>query len=453
PHQYRVSRALVERFPERFLLADEVGLGKTVEVGLALRDLVLTGRVRRALLLVPHSVLRQWQDELYEKFCLDVPRYEDGRLWSVRGEAREPSGSNPFASEPLLLVSSQLVKRHDREKQVLEAGPWDLVVVDEAHHARRRGLDSSAGRPNRLLELLRALSQRTRGLWLLSATPMQLHPIELWDLLALLGLGGTWGAGPGPFLRFFAELRHDPAEIDWSAVLPLVREEIDVSDLDPSFSRQAEQELGAVGWEQVRAVLTGQSSLLPQHLSEQQRAWLVAGARRHIPLNRLMFRHTRQLLRHYAKRGLLKERVPEREPRPVWIEMTPAERTLYERIEEYIAEFYARYEAERRGLGFVMAIYRRRLTSSFHAVRCSLERRLEYLRQHRPDLGLSDEDLEQVELEQDVSEELAEARRRGLLRGLSSLVRAEYPLPEGSGKSVVLEIRPEKAPPPSKTFA
>jgi len=412
PHQLRVARTLVERFPERFLLADEVGLGKTVEAGLALRQLVLSGRVRRALLLVPHSVLRQWQEELYEKFCLDVPRYEDGRLWSVRGEAREPVGPNPFAAQPLLLLSSQLAKRRDRAQQVLEAGPWDLVVVDEAHHARRQGPERGPERPNRLLALLRELSRRTRGLWLLSATPMQVHPLELWDLLALLGLGGTWGAGPEPFLRFFTELRRGPAALDWSAVLPLVREEIAVSGLDPAFGQQAERELGAVGWEQVRGVLTGRSSLAPQHLDERQRAWLLAGVRRHTPLARLMFRHTRSLLRRYAERGVLQLRVPEREPRPVWIAMTPVEQGLYERIEEYIAEFYARYEAERKGLGFVMTVYRRRLTSSFAAVRASLERRLEYLRGRRRDPGLTEEDLEQAELEQDVSEELPQALER-----------------------------------------
>jgi superfamily II DNA or RNA helicase len=409
PHQVRVARALVDRFPERFLLADEVGLGKTVEAGLALRQLVLSGRVRRALLLAPHSVLRQWQEELHEKFRLDVPRYEDGRLWSVRGEGRKPPGPNPFAAEPLLLLSSQLAKRRDRAEQVLEAGPWDLVVVDEAHHARRRGVERGPGQPNQLLALLRELSRRTRGLWLLSATPMQLHPSELWDLLALLGLGGTWGAGPQPFLRFIAELGRGTTEVDWSTVLPLVREEVAVSGLDPAFSQQAEGELGAVGWEQVRAVLTGRSTFAPQHLDGRQRAWLVAAARRHAPLARLMFRHTRPLLRRYVERGLLHAKVPEREPRPVWVSMTPAEQALYERVEEYIVDFYARYEAKRRGLGFVMTIYRRRLTSSLYAVRCSLQRRLEYLRQLRPDLGLTDEDLEQAELDEDVSEELPEA--------------------------------------------
>jgi len=446
PHQLRVSRTLVERFPERFLLADEVGVGKTVEAGLALRQLVLSGRVKRALLLTPHSVLRQWQEELYEKFCLDVPRYEDGQLWSVRGEARQPRGPNPFAGEPLLLVSSQLAKRRDRAPQVLEAGPWDLVIVDEAHHARRQGLERGPERPNQLLALLRALSRRTRGLWLLSATPMQLHPLELWDLLVLLGLGGTWGAGPEPFLRFFDELRRAPQELDWSVLLPPVREEIAVSGLDPVFGRQAERELGAVGWEQLRGVLTGRSAFVPHRLDERQRAWLLAGVRRHTPLARLMFRHTRPLLRRYAERGLLRARVPEREPRPVWIAMTPAEQALYERIEEYIAEFYARYEAERRGLGFAMTVYRRRLTSSFYAVRCSLARRLEYLQQRRADLGLTEEDLELDELEHDVSEEVPRALERAYAeeaRYLEDFVRELELLGQDSKLAALLDCLEE----------
>ncbi len=406
PHQLRVAQALCERFPERFLLADEVGLGKTIEVGLALRELVLTGRVRRALLLVPASVLRQWQEELYEKFALAVPRYEDGRLWSVRGESREAAAPNPFASEPLLLVSSQLAKRRDRLQQVLEAGPWDVVVVDEAHHARRHGSEGGPERPNRLLSLLRELSPRTRALWLLSATPMQLHPVELWDLLSLLGLGGSWGAGPEPFLRFFTEIRRGPGDVEWSVVLPLVREEVARSGVDAALAAQGEAALGLLGWERVRAVLLGNAT--PHLLTEHQRAYLYRVVRQHTPLRRLMFRHTRQLLRQYARRGLLDARIPEREPQPVWIEMTASERDLYERIEEYIAEFYARFEAERRGLGFVMSIYRRRLTSSFHAVRCSLERRLAYLERRRRDLGLADEDVEQVDLERDLAEELGE---------------------------------------------
>ena len=92
---------------------------------------------------------------------------------------------------------------------------------------------------------------------------------------------------------------------------------------------------------------------------------------------------------------LLKERVPTRRPHLVRVPMRADEVALYDRIEEYISHFYQKYENERRGLGFVMTVYRRRLTSSFYAVRCSLERRLKFLRGLiEPSDAFDDDDLE-----------------------------------------------------------
>ena len=103
-------------------------------------------------------------------------------------------------------------------------------------------------------------------------------------------------------------------------------------------------------------------------------------ARAHTPLQRYVFRNTRRLLRLYHEKGLLKENVPYRDPKPEWIEMRTDEKTLYDQIEEYIRNHYQKYEAERKGLGFIMTVYRRRLTSSFYAIQRSLERRLEFLK-------------------------------------------------------------------------
>jgi hypothetical protein len=150
PHQVRIVREVIRRFPERFLLADEVGLGKTVEAGLILRSLLLAGRVRRCLILVPRSVLRQWQEELYEKFSLNIPSYEGQGFRDYFGEVPAPAG-NPWNAYPVLLASSQLAKRRDRMMEVLAAEPWDLVIIDEAHHARRKEFRTEAYRPNRLL--------------------------------------------------------------------------------------------------------------------------------------------------------------------------------------------------------------------------------------------------------------------------------------------------------------
>ena len=140
PHQTAISRRIVDRWPRSYLLADEVGLGKTIEVGLALRELLLSGRARSALLLVPASLLVQWQEELLEKFLLDVPRLEGANLYWANG-ATKAAGDGPerWRASPVLLASSHLARRAARREHLLGGEGWDLVFVDEAHHARRRG--------------------------------------------------------------------------------------------------------------------------------------------------------------------------------------------------------------------------------------------------------------------------------------------------------------------------
>ena len=404
PHQWAVARRVVETFPTRYLLADEVGLGKTVEAGLILRELWLRGIVRRALILAPRSVLRQWQEELYEKFALRVPIYDGAVFRDISGETFTPA-PNPWDGVDLALVSSQLVKRQERRESLLSARPWDLVIVDEAHHARRRDFqDLSRYRPNRMLDLLNRLQVRTRGLLLLTATPMQVHPVEVWDLLRLLGLSGLWGSDERAFLRFYEQVRLPPDGVDWPFVLRMARAEREAGEGHPdrSLEERLRRELGPVDGERVhRLVDEGDVSSL-RALSPEAKGWALALVRQSTPLTRRVFRHTRALLREYARRGLLQERIPERDPRLVWIPMRPEEQALYDRIEEYITRFYRRYEGERKGLGFVMTVYRRRLTSSLYAVGRSLERRLAFLR-GRADLGL-EEDLEQDALRWDVDE-------------------------------------------------
>ena len=409
PHQRRVVERLVEHFPERFLLADEVGLGKTIEAALALRELLLSGRVQRVLLLVPGGLVRQWQEELLDKAALAVPRFDAGKLWDAQGGSSPIGVKELLETQPVLLLSSYLAKRREWAEQLLQAQPWDLVIVDEAHHARR----DAEGRPNRLLSLLRALSDRTRGLWLLTATPMQLHPSELWELLSLLGLPGRWGAGPEDFVRYFSELRvADERELDWDFLLKLARDELAVrGGLDAQFVQKMRERLGLARWQRVERLLIGDSASDPRLLDTESGAVLRSALGQHSPVRRLMLRHTRSLLRQYRKLGLLREPLAERDPRVEWVTLTEEERKLYDRIEEYITEFYARYEAERPGLGFVMTIYRRRLTSSFAAVRLSLERRLAFLERRSDDVGLTEEDVGEEELDRDVQEQVGDIDR------------------------------------------
>jgi superfamily II DNA or RNA helicase len=376
---------VVRRYPESFLFCDEVGLGKTIEAGLALRQLLISGRVKRVLVLVPKGLLRQWQEELHEKLALSLPRLDGGRLLDVFDRPVASHGRGPW-DVPRLLASSQLARRRDRRAEILAAEPWDLVIVDEAHHARRHGAGSGGQRrPNRLLALLAGgpdqpgLKDRSRCLYLLTATPMQVDPVEVWDLLRLLGLGGLWGAREESFLEYFRQLRRPFGERDWRFLHAMLADDLEAGgELDPLLRRTAERRLGGERWQAIDEWVTRGGDAAG--FDDAQEKVLDALLRRHTPLKRFAWRGTRELLRVYRRRGLLAAAVPERRPRNVWIALTGEERRLYRRIERYVSEFYQRYEAERQGLGFVMTVYRRRLTSSFHAIRRSLERRLALLR-------------------------------------------------------------------------
>ncbi|MCL4868343.1 MAG: DEAD/DEAH box helicase family protein [Anaerolineae bacterium] len=387
PHQLQVARTLVERFPARALLCDEVGLGKTIEAGLVIRQLILSGRVKRCLILAPAAVLKQWQEELYEKFNLDIPRYHGGQLYDVTGEPIGPPTDNPWDECNLLLASTHLAKRQERARQLANAQPWDLMIVDEAHHARRKDFLQQRYRPNRLLTLLNKLkeNEQYQGLLLLTATPMQVHPVEVWDLLTVLGLGGRWGADENNFLGFFGELRRPFQDTEWGFVFDLVADHLENSggngQIDPHFYETMQRNIGMPRANAIRDLpyQRGQRQTIVRSLPELAQPYVREMARRHTPLQHTVFRSTRDLLRQYVAKGYLQANVPHREPTIQRVTFLPEEAELYLRITEYISEFYARYENERRGLGFIMTVYRRRLTSSFYAVRKSLERRRDWL--------------------------------------------------------------------------
>lgn len=419
PHQSRVADRILNRYPERALLCDEVGLGKTIEAGLVLRQLLISGWVKRVLILAPKSVLKQWQEELYEKFALSIPRYESGRFLDVDDQVlpitiREngEGAANPWDACDLFIASSQLAKRGDRRSQVVSARGWDLLIVDEAHHARRKDFKERIYRPNQLLGLLNELKAHSKigSLLLMTATPMQIHPLEVWDLLSVVGMGGRWGADEDNFLGFFQEMRKPFNQVEWEFVFDLVRDYLATGgQIDETFQEQSLADIGPVGWSTLEELpfKPGRRTQAIRQLGPKAESYVEEMARRHTPLNHYIFRNTRELLREYERRGILKAQVPRRKPRLERVEMRSEEKTLYDRIDEYITHFYHKYENERRGLGFVMTVYRRRLTSSFYAVRCSLERRLAYLKgQLDPDKQFTDDDIEQEELDLDVGDEI-----------------------------------------------
>ena len=166
PHQFYILDSVSKRQLPRVLLADEVGLGKTIEACLILQRLLATGRVKRALVLVPESLVHQWFVELLRRFNLWFTIFDEPRCADL--EASDP-GKNPFLSTQLGLASvTFLTALENRRDQLAEAG-WDLVIVDEAHHLS--WTPEAAGEDYQLVE---RLARKASGLLLLTATPTQL---------------------------------------------------------------------------------------------------------------------------------------------------------------------------------------------------------------------------------------------------------------------------------------
>lgn len=178
PHQMSIASEVASRLVPRVLLADEVGLGKTIEAGLILHRLHLTGRADRILVLLPEALIHQWFVEMLRRFNLLFSIFDEERCISI--EQHEP-GSNPFLDSQLIICSTTfLTGSADRARQVAEAG-WNLLVVDEAHH-----LEWSAEAPSPQYTLVETLAKQTRGLLLLTATPQQLGPEGHFARLRLL---------------------------------------------------------------------------------------------------------------------------------------------------------------------------------------------------------------------------------------------------------------------------
>jgi len=424
PHQIKAFERLYGHWPPRLLIADEVGLGKTIQAGLLLRQAWLSGRAKRILILAPKAVLGQWQIELREKFNLNWPIYDGRDLVrypspALRGRHRVEAGPHRWHEEPAVIASSHLMRRRERAAVLLEeAEPWDLVVLDEAHHARRRAAGApQEGGPNALLRLMRGLEGRTQGLVLLTATPMQVHPVEVWDLLHLLGLPPEWTADA--FLRFFEDLEQpSPSAPALDRMAGLFRAVERAYGEVATVDAQRLTAFSRLKANKVLRALRDPASIPRRQLETEERRAALRIVQAHTPLRRLVSRHTRALLRRYFQAGMLTTPIAERSVDDRFVDMTPEERALYGAVEEYIASTYNQAgAAERTAVGFVMTIYRRRLASSFHALRTTLRKHLDAIAvDDRGRLVGSDEDAPDDEISDEIpdADEIAELEQRAL---------------------------------------
>lgn len=168
PHQLFIAEEVANRQAPRVLLADEVGLGKTIEACLILQRLHLTGRAKRILILVPDALVNQWFVELYRRFAMSFAIFDEERAAAIEA-GDENKEANPFFDDQLILCATSWLSGNPKRAEQAAAGEWDLTIVDEAHHLEWT-MESSSPE----YDTVEAIAVKSAGLLLLTATPEQL---------------------------------------------------------------------------------------------------------------------------------------------------------------------------------------------------------------------------------------------------------------------------------------
>jgi SNF2 family DNA or RNA helicase len=352
-HQISVAQRVLSAPRPRFLLADEVGLGKTIEAGLILQELRARGGLERVLIVVPTNLVLQWTYELRYKFNEPFKIYDTAR---VRDEQSKHPGENIWSMGRNIICSHSFITNNPALWDDILETPWDMVIFDEAHHIRRQ-LDSGNRRSaTGLYRFASQISQRTRGLLLLTATPMQLHPFELYSLVELVDQTLFFS------YEYFEEQRKENILLN-SAIKHLT----EIEQLDEEESATLESEL--------HLLLPGAGRVLNAQID----AVFESEVARDAMIERLMSKHllSEVMIRNRKRQvGGFTRRVP----RVVPVELSQDERKLFSALSVYLRSVYGRLDPDKRGFyGFLLAAYQKRLASSIHSFKASLERRLKKL--------------------------------------------------------------------------
>ena len=273
PHQMFITGEVASRLVPRVLLADEVGLGKTIEACLILHRLHLTGRADRVLILLPEPLVHQWFVELLRRFNLMFSIYDEERCDAI--ESEDPS-VNPFLESTLVLTSISFLSTNEQRREQAIAAGWDLVIVDEAHH-----LEWSQTEVSIAYQLVETLAKKTPGLLLLTATPQQLGPEGHFARLRLLDPDRYADLG-----QFLEEAEH------YEQVAKVVDRVLNGEKLS----------------KQDQALFAKKSSRIQKHYEamlagdENARAHLVTELLDEFGIGRVMFRNTRAALSGFPER-------------------------------------------------------------------------------------------------------------------------------------------------------
>ncbi|USS54974.1 MULTISPECIES: RNA polymerase-associated protein RapA [Pseudomonas] len=271
-HQLHIAREVADRSAPRVLLADEVGLGKTIEAGLIIHRQLLSGRASRVLILVPENLQHQWLVEMRRRFNLQVALFDAERFI-------ESDASNPFEDAQLALVALEWLVDDEKAQDALFAAGWDLMVVDEAHHLVWHEDQVSAE-----YGLVEQLAQVIPGVLLLTATPEQLGQDSHFARLRLLDPN-----------RFHDLVAFRAESENYRPVAEAVQELLDEGRLSPEAHATIHGFLGAEGDALLAAVSDGDT---------QASARLIRELLDRHGTGRVLFRNTRAAVQGFPEREL-----------------------------------------------------------------------------------------------------------------------------------------------------
>ncbi len=277
PHQLYIAKEVSDREAPRVLLADEVGLGKTIEAGLIIHRLLLQERIKRVLILLPGNLLHQWLVEMLRRFNLSFSLLDEERCSALQ---EQQGGDNPFEQQQLVISPIECISENETRYQQAIDAEWDLIVVDEAHHLHWSEDDEH--HPD--YQLVQTLSEKSPGLILLTATPEQLGVEGHFARLRLLD--------PERFHSLDTFLQEE------SNYLPVAKAARSLVGEEPLTEQQIEQ---------LRPWI--EDEICTEPTTEQRKNWLTQLIDHH-GTGRVLFRNTRSTIKGFPSRQLLQYPMP-----------------------------------------------------------------------------------------------------------------------------------------------
>lgn len=387
PHQINVTHRLSEEFFPRIILADEVGLGKTIEAGIYIKEMMARNLVERIIIIVPASLVNQWQFEMKNKFSINFTIYDGKKIKELEriGNYRSTEKyQNPFYYDNLIICSLQFA-RNQKYIELISAISWDIVIFDEAHHLRRYLINSTTSRYRETLnyELAKNLSLNSECMLLLTATPLQLNTFELFSLIELIR--------PESF-GSFSDFEHFRKNMPFINLLTTNINQIDrLNNFEVKNTVKLLKDLNYISKEK------NNRQILTELKNKSFRQKILKKIEQDHTLSKF-------LIRNRKKNIFTEEYLNKRIVYTIVVNPTKEELSVYNEIRLYLAQIYnSSPSKENVGLGFVLTTLQKLLTSSKYAILKSLERRLEQIKRYKNIFlnfdAIKEEDPEFYELE------------------------------------------------------